>query len=361
MPGSASKVRITERQQDVLHEIANSRTAPVRLVQRTTIILRAFSKMDNEDIAEEVELNRNTVGIWRRRWSKDWQRLTLIECTGSRADLRRAIEKVLDDEPRSGNPGKFSPEQITQILALACEPPEKSGRPISHWTAHELAAEAQKRGIVPSISPSQVQRYLAEAELQPHRSRYWLNAKEKDPQQFQEKVEKVCNTYLDAPRLYAEENTHTVCIDEMTGIQALERIAKTIPMTAGQPERREFEYDRHGTLTLIGNFHVVTGMLIAPTLGPTRTEADFVAHVAQTVATDPEANWTFVVDNLNIHCSESLVTWVGRTCSIEQDLGKKRQRRNPDIAGDPARVPGGQEPSHPLRVSAEAHVVAEPN
>ena len=224
-----------------------------------------------------------------------------------------------------------------------------------------MADEAKKRGIVESISTSQVGRYLREAELQPHRSKYWLNAKEKDPQQFQEKVETVCDTYLEAPRLHAKENTHTVCIDEMTGIQALERIAPTKPVQPKRIEAREFEYERHGTLTLIGNFHVVTGQLVAPTLGPTRTEADFMQHVAQTVATDPSASWVFVVDNLNIHASESLVESVAKTCGIEQDLGKKRQTRRAAIAGEPQGVFVGQEPPHSLRVFAEAYVVAEPD
>jgi transposase len=326
MPGSAAKIFITERQQKILRDIAHSRTAALRLVQRATIILRAFAKIDNQDIGGEIDLNRNAVGLWRRRWAKAWERLIRIECTESQADLRRAIEDVLCDEPRPGNPGKFTPEQITQILALACEPPAKSGRPITHWTAAELADEAKKRGIVESISPSQVARYLDEAELQPHRSRYWLNAKEKNPQQFQEKVETVCTTYLEAPRLHEEEHTHTICTDEMTGIQALERIAPTLPMQAGRVERREFEYARHGTLTFIGNFHVVTGELVAPTLGPTRTETDFAQHIAQTVATDPTASWVFVTDNLNIHSSESLVNLVATECEIEQDLGKKGRK-----------------------------------
>ena len=91
-------------------------------------------------------------------------------------------------------------------------------------------------------------------------------------------------------------------------------------------ECREFEYKRHGTTTLIGNFHVVTGQLLAPTLGPTRTETDFVQHVAQTVATDPEASWVFVVDNLNIHGSETLVKVVAKACGIKQPLGKKGVR-----------------------------------
>ncbi|HKB37995.1 MAG TPA: IS630 family transposase [Gemmataceae bacterium] len=361
MPGSAAKLQITERQQAVLRQIVAAPTSPVRLAQRAEIILRAFAKEENQAIAAAVGLDPTAVGLWRRRWVQAWPKLIRIECTESHAAFRRAIADVLADRPRSGNPGKFTPEQVTQILALACEPPEQSGRPITHWTYKELADEAKKRGIVASISEAQVGRYLREAELQPHKSRYWLNAREKDPQQFQEKVEAVCACYLAAPRLYQEEHTHTVCTDEMTGIQALERVAATLPMRPGQAECREFEYKRHGTTTLIGNFHVVTGQLLAPSLGPTRTEADFVRHVAQTVATDPAAAWVFVVDNLNIHASEGLVQWVAKACGIEQDLGKKRQTRRAPLASHAAGVPERARPPRPLRVLAEAHFVAEPD
>jgi transposase len=361
MPGSAAKLQITERQQAVLRQIVAAPTSPVRLVQRAEIILRAFAKEENQAIAVAITLDPTAVGLWRRRWVQAWPKLIQIECTEPQAAFRRAIEDVLSDAPRSGNPGKFTPEQITQILALACEPPEQSGRPITHWTAKELADEAKKRGIVTSISQSQVGRYLREAELQPHKSRYWLNAKEKDPQHFQHKVEEVCACYQEAPRLYRQEHTHTVCTDEMTGIQALERVAATLPMQPGQTECREFEYKRHGTTTLIGNFHVVTGQLIAPTLGPTRTETDFVQHVVQTVATDPEASWVFVVDNLNIHASEGLVQWTAKTCGLAQDLGKKRQTRRASFARKSPGVLAGARPSRPLRVLAEAHVVAEPD
>ncbi len=112
----------------------------------------------------------------------------------------------------------------------------------------------------------------------------------------------------------------------MTGLQALERSAPSQPMTYGRPERIESEYTRHGTLTLIGNFSVTTGELIAPTIGPTRTELDFVEHIARTVATDPEAGWIFVVDNLNIHISEMLVRFVAKACEIEEPLGRKNVR-----------------------------------
>jgi transposase len=361
MPGSAARVVITERQQAVLRHMAAAATSPVRLAQRAEVVLQAFAGEENQAIATAIDLDPTAVGLWRRRWAKAWPKLIQIECTETQAAFRRAIEDVLGDAPRSGNPGKFTPEQVTQILALACEPPEQSGRPITHWTYKELADEAKKRGIVVSISPAQVGRYLREAELQPHKSRYWLNTKEKDPQQFQEKVEQVCGCYLEAPRLYAAENTHTVCTDEMTGIQALERVAATLPIKPGQVECREFEYKRHGTTTLIGNFHVVTGQLVAPTLGPTRTETDFVQHVAQTVATDPQASWVFVVDNLNIHASASLVEWVAKACGIEQELGEKRQTRVAAFAGHTSGISGRTRPSRPLRVPAEAHVVAEPD
>jgi hypothetical protein len=213
---------------------------------------------------------------------------------------------------------------VTHILAVACESPELSGRPINRWTHRELADEVVGRGIVLSISVSQVGRYLAQAELQPHRSKYWLNSKEKDPEVFEQQVQSVCQTYLEAPDLYFQENTHTVSVDEMPSIQALERIATTIPMQSGQPERIEYEYKRHGTLCLIGNWDVVQGQMIAPTIRTTRTEEDFAWHIHHTIQTDAESRWVFVVDNLNTHCSEALVRYVARLEAIDEStLGQK--------------------------------------
>jgi transposase len=326
MPGKAAKITITERQQEILQSLSRSVTAPSRLRQRATIIVLAFDGLRNQDIAAQVGLTQRQVGRWRRRWANAWNRLLTIECCESRAELRRAIATVLTDEPRPGAPGKFTPEQVTQILAVACEPPEKSGRPITHWTLKELTEEVIQRGIVPSISPAQVYRYLREAALQPHQSRYWLNTTETDPQRFQEQVETVCETYLAAPQQERTNQTHTVCVDEMTGLQALERNAPSKPMIAQKCELIESEYTRHGTLCLIGNFVVTTGELRGPTIGPTRTEDDFASHIERTVATDPEGSWVFVVDNLNIHCSESLVKLVAESCAVGTALGKKGVR-----------------------------------
>lgn len=324
MSGKAAKIRLTERQQNILQQIIRSRTTPKQLLQRASVILQAFGGALNVSIADEVGLARKQVGLWRRRWQRSFDALVAIECRESQAALRRAIEDVLSDAPRSGSPGTFTAEQVTQVLAVACEPPEQSQRPIDAWTVRELADELVQRDIVESISPSQVSRYLSEAELQPHRSKYWLNTTEKDPELFEQQVQAVCNTYLEASQRYFQENIHTVCVDEMTGIQALERIAETIPMKPGQPARIEFEYKRHGTLCLIGNWHVVLGQMISPTIRPTRTEEDFCWHIHNTIATDPNAGWVFVADNLNTHCSASLVRYIARLEGInENELGKK--------------------------------------
>ena len=126
--------------------------------------------------------------------------------------------------------------------------------------------------------------------------------------------------------MLAQLGVRIVSCDELTAIQALERAAPTQSMRPGQMERREFEYVRHGTLSLISNFEVATGQVIAPSVGPTRTEADFVRHIAQTIAVDPEASWVFITDQLNIHQSEALVRLVATSCGISDDLGEKGER-----------------------------------
>ena len=158
--------------------------------------------------------------------------------------------------------------------------------------------------------------------MKPHLSRYWLNSKETDPAVFQQQVETVCDTYADAQNNH-QAGIHTISTDEMCGIQALERLFPTKPTRPGQIEKREFEYKRHGTQTLIANFEVATGEIIAPTIGDRRTEMDFALHIARTIATDPDTEWVFVVDQLNIHMSETLVRVVAAECGVEDNLGVK--------------------------------------
>jgi transposase len=133
----------------------------------------------------------------------------------------------------------------------------------------------------------------------------------------------VCRVYEQAPSL-AEQGERTLSTDELTGVQALERKHPGLPLAAGKVERREFEYLRHGTCTFIVSRDVVSGEIVAPFCGPTRTEADFLAHLQEVIKTDLQASrWHVVCDRLNTHQSASLVRWVAELSGIEEDLGIK--------------------------------------
>jgi transposase len=219
--------------------------------------------------------------------------------------------------PRSGRPDTFTAEQTCQIIAVACEKPEIYGRPITHWSGRELKDEVIQQGIVPSISVRQVNRLLRATDLQPHRSRYWLNGKP-DPQKDQ-KIRTICEVYQQA-QAAALRGELTFSVDEMTGIQALERIAPDRPMQPGRPVGREFEYERHGTLSLLAGLEVAGGK-VQGCCRPTRNEADFLELVDTLVRAHPQAlRFTFVLDNLNTHQSESLVRYVARHAAIAESL-----------------------------------------
>ncbi len=133
----------------------------------------------------------------------------------------------------------------------------------------------------------------------------------------------LCDLYQAAPVL-AEQGERVITTDELSGVQARERLHPGLPMRPGQVERQEFEYVRHGTATFLLSRDVVTGLVLAPVAGRTRTELDFLAHVQGVVSTASEVlRWHFVADNLNIHCSEALVRWVAALSGVEMDLGKK--------------------------------------
>ena len=145
-----------------------------------------------------------------------------------------------------------------------------------------------------------------------------------DPEAYEAAVRQVCQTYAAAPEI-AARGGHVVSTDEKTGMQALERKYPTKPPRPGLIERVEFEYIRHGTQCLMANFDVATGEVLAPSVGATRTEQDFAGHIAQTIDTDPDAEWIFVVDQLNTHMSPSLVRLVAERCGIEDGLGQVRR------------------------------------
>jgi transposase len=136
-------------------------------------------------------------------------------------------------------------------------------------------------------------------------------------------VEDITGLYMSAIERHLQ-GERTISIDEMTGIQATERLQKDLPMRPGKVARREFEYIRHGTQSLIASFDVATGQIIEPTCGDTRTEVDFALHIRRTIETDPDAQkWHLIMDCLNTHQSESLVRLVAETEGLDIDLGIK--------------------------------------
>lgn len=161
----ALAVHLSEQQMHLLQQIAHSRTQPHRLVQRAQLLLLAFEGLNNTKISQQVQLHRHQVRHWRQRWQDANEKLALVEQAGSNDKaLTQQIISVLSDELRCGAPAKFQVEQIAQIVALACELPASSRRPITHWTPKELADEAVKRHIVRSISQRSVGRFLKRGE-----------------------------------------------------------------------------------------------------------------------------------------------------------------------------------------------------
>lgn len=133
---------------------------------------------------------------------------------------------------------------------------------------------------------------------------------------------RICRLQRDAQTLYAQKS-HVVSIDEKTGIQALERDGKTLPMQTDKVERREYNYIRHGTQVLTANLHLGTGQTISPTIADTRGEQDFVEHIGNLITTDSNASWILVCDQLNTHKSAGLVRHVAQAINDTQDLGQK--------------------------------------
>lgn len=153
-------LQLTSRQKKVLEQITRRATSPQCEVRRARIILMAAEGKNNQQIADRLSLATLTARTWRKRWVEASEQLQIIESDNDETAFREAIHEVFRDDPRSGAPGIFTPEQICQIVAVGCERPADSGRPVSHWTPTELAAEVVKRGLVSNISPRSVGRFL---------------------------------------------------------------------------------------------------------------------------------------------------------------------------------------------------------
>src|SRR5262249_44907268 len=146
---------LSTAQSALLQRLVRRQTAAHALSRRAPTLLALAAAPCVEAAARRLRLTRLTVRHWRDRWLQATPQLQQAEQQQvPEPALLALIQQALADAPRPGTPATFTPEQVVQLVAVACEPPEKSGRPIDHWTAHELADEVKKRGIVRSISPA---------------------------------------------------------------------------------------------------------------------------------------------------------------------------------------------------------------
>ena len=288
-----------------LNRRVRAATSTQREASRARIILACDVHGSAEAVGRAIRVHPTTVERWRARF-------LALGLPGLR------------DRPRPGRKPKFSSVQRLELVALACQPvvsPEDKGRSVpqlvvqagregkTNYSVEELQAEAKKRGkttrtleeltiaavqlnIVPTISKSAYQRLLALTDLRPHKTDMWIHSP--DPQ-FREKATVICDLYLNP-----QPGSVVLCIDEKTGMQAIERRSMDRPPAPGRYRRREFEYKRHGTQSLLCAFEVHTGRAVAK-CGPTRTGYDLVRFMDEVATLYPNVTVHVVWDNLNIH------------------------------------------------------------
>jgi len=209
-------------------------------------------------------------------------------------------------------PGAFPPDERLHVITLASSKTEDHQQPDTCWSLDNLAFDILRDAHHRDMSRSTIGRVLSEADLKPHRSAYWLNSHDPD---FDSKARNICRLYLDAPRFH-EQGRLVLSSDEKTGMQILQRKYPTRPARPGHPEKREFEYIRHGTRALLTTFCVPTGRVVW-NLGPTRTSVDWVRHLDHVATQFPlMKRFDWVVDNLNTHWSLEVCQWVAERSGL---------------------------------------------
>ena len=274
---SQDVVVLGSRRKAKLEAIVRRPSSPQVLVRRARIVLLAHQRHANAQIAAEVGCTVGTARTWRRRFA-------------------RGGMPALSDRPRSGRPEVYGPDVRLAIVAAATSAPPDGA---SAWTHGMIAAHLAGTGI----SVSQVGRVLAGLELAPHRVRGWLNRR--DDEQFWAQAAAVCDIYLRPP-----PGTVVICIDEKTGIQAKHRRYPQQPPRPGRLARREFEYVRNGTVSIIAALHVATGQVVAEPIArnDSATFTGFLHRLDQCI--HPRLAIHLVMDNGSSHTSRATRAWI---------------------------------------------------
>lgn len=304
---TAVAVALSDSERNNLDALVRSRTGEVRLHQRAQIILLAGDGHSNQSISRKTAHSRTTIRFWRERFVARRQAKPGLPASG-----------YLYDDSRTGSPGFLTAEEYLELFALATADPSSLDLelPFTHWTHEELARIAMETGRIRRISPSHVGRLLKSSDLQPHRVQEWMN-RPADPE-FDRRREQVTHTLANAVSPQAEPNHAVVSFDEKTGIQALERAAPATPMRPGQPQRQEFEYIRHGTLSLLSLMLVGTGQVFG-ICAPQRTNPQTAAILTLLIgllAAKGIRRVTVILDQLNTHMSFDMVQAIAKLCGL---------------------------------------------
>jgi len=272
MPAKAKALKLQRGDRVRLEKIVRRRTAPQRQVQRAQVVLRAAGGDSNTAIAEELAMHRNQVLLWRQRYQEE------------------GIDG-LSDRSRPGRPTGRDAEQIQRVINRACSPPPKH---LSRWSVRSLAAALK-------MPKTEVHRIMQFCDLHPHRLRTFTFSP--DPK-FEEKLLDVVGLYMNPPA-----NAVVLCVDEKTGIQALDRTQPMLPLNSGKPRAWTNEYVRHGTRTLLASLDIQSGEVTA-WVNRTRKAVDFVSFMDKVVAAYPSQRLHVVLDNLNTHCKGPIQQWL---------------------------------------------------
>jgi transposase len=282
---SPYQVTVDDADRAVLAALTRRSTAAYRQVLRARIVLAAAEGNTNAAIAAELGLHVDTVRKWRRRFTE-------------------AGLAGLADRDRPGRPARFTPVQVAQVKALACEPPTATGTPLARWSCPELARQAVAASIVDTVSASTVRRWLATDALKPWQHRSWIFPR--DPE-FAAKAARALDLYaglFDGEPL--GEGDFVISADEKTSIQARRRDHPSLPTAPGAPMRIEHTYQRGGALAYLAGWDVGRGQ-VTGRCEPATGRAPFARLVAQVMAAEPYASARrvfWIVDNGSSHRGE---------------------------------------------------------
>src|SRR6266436_740886 len=273
MPRVAPAVSLDHATKATLDRLVRSTSTRHGLVQRYRIILAAAAGKTNQQIAGDVQMPEVTVSKWRRRFAS------------------RGLEG-LQDAARCGRPLKHGPEIIQRVQNRACQQPEHYSR----WSVRTLAQDLK-------LPRSTVHQILVASHLQPHRIRTFTFSPDPD---FEAQLLDIVGLYLNSP-----ENALVLCVDEKTGIQALDRTQPLLPLSAKKPRSWTNEYVRHGTQTLLAALEIASGQVVAQ-VKQRRTSVNFLRFLKDVVEAFPNRELHMILDNLNLHKNEAARRWLKR-------------------------------------------------